>query len=252
MSTLTLAPASGWRAGLLPLHLVLFVLQLAVLLPLRLLFILAGFLLVPLALPFRTMRADTAVRFSQAPGTWYLVTLPWWAWPWSNDRDGALGDRRGWWHTNAPFGLGAYHWFSMLAWLAFRNPANNLRFTRLFGCPVTRTKCTWWGLEEVEDDPGKGGLRFLMASAGLLRFYGLYWVREYALPAWLIAAAAALEIRYPRRLDGLADALAAPRALVVQLGFKGEPSDWRESYAGDEQRQWKGFTFEINPIKAIG
>lgn len=223
--TLTLAPASGWRAALLPLHLVLFVLQLAVLLPLRVLFILAGFLVVPLALPFRTHHADTARRFGYVSGTWYLVTLPRWAWPWSNDRDGALGDRRGWWHTNAPFGLGAYHWFSMLVWLAFRNPANNLRFTRLFGCPVTRTACAWWGREEVEDDPGKGGLRFLMASSGLFwRFYGLYWVHQWS----------------------------ATRALVVQLGFKGEPADWRESYAGDEQRQWKGFTFEINPIKAIG
>lgn len=224
MSTLTLAPATGWRVYLLPLHLALFVLQLILLLPLRLLFILVGFLVVPLALPFRTLHIVTARPFSQATGTWALVTLPWWAWPWSNDRDGAMGDRRGWWHNNAPFGLGAYHWFSMLDWLAFRNPANNLRFTRLFGCPVTRTACTWWGLEEVEDDPGKGGLRFLMASAGLWRFYGLYWVWQWS----------------------------ATRALVVQLGFKGEPSDWLEDYSGDEQRQWKGFTFEINPIKAIG
>lgn len=250
MSSVILAPAAGWRAYLLPLHLVLFALQLAVLLPLRVLFILAGFLVVPLAFPFRTRHADTAQKFSQANGTWYLVTLPWWAWPWSNDRDGALGDRRGWWHTHAPFGLGAYHWFSMLVWMAFRNPANNLRYTRLFGCPVTRTACTWWGSEEVEDDPGKGGVRFLMASAGLLRFYGLYWVCEYTLPAWLLAAARCLE-RFPR-LEALLDAIAEPRALVVQWGFKGEPSDWRESYVDDEQRQWKGFTFEINPIKAIG
>ncbi|HBO5920142.1 TPA: hypothetical protein L4657_006084 [Pseudomonas aeruginosa] len=225
MSIAIPAPAAGWRAWLLPLHLVLFVLQLAVLLPLRVAFILAGFIVVPLALPFRTRHADTAERFSQAAGTWYLVTLPRWAWPWSNDRDGALGDRRGWWHTNAPFGLGAYHWFSMLVWLAFRNPANNLRFTRLFGCPVTRTACTWWGREEVEDDPGKGGVRFLMARAGLLwRFYGLYWVWQWS----------------------------ASRALVVQLGFKPEPSDWLEDYQADPTREWKGFTFEINPIKAIG
>lgn len=252
MSTLARAPAAGWRAWLLPLHLVLFVLQVAALLPLRVLFILAGLVVVPLALPFRTMHADTAVRFSQASGTWYLVTLPRWAWPWSNDRDGALGDRRGWWHTNAPFGLGAYHWFSMLVWLAIRNPANNLRFTRLFGVPVTRSACTWWGSTEVEDDPGKGGCRFLLATVGLLPFYGLYWVREYAPPAWLVSAAMALELRFRVRLQGLVDELLEPRALVVQIGFKGEPSDWLEDYSGDPSREWKGFTFEINPIKAIG
>lgn len=251
MSTLVRSPAVGWRAWLLPLHLVLFVLQLVVLLPLRVVFILAGFVVVPLALPFRTLHGGTGKPFSQASGTWYLVTLPRWAWPWSNDRDGALGDLRGWWHTNAPFGLGAYHWFSMLVWLAFRNPANNLRFTRLFGCPVTRTSCTWWGSEEVEDDPGKGGVRFLMAAAGLARFYGLYWVREYGMPAWVLSAALWLEIRFPR-LDGLLDELSAPRALVVQLGFKGEPSDWLEDYSDDPSREFKGFTFEINPVKAIG
>lgn len=224
MTTATLSPASGWRAWLLPLHLVLFLLQLAVLLPLRVGFILLGFVVVPLALPFRQLHLGTGEPFSQTAGDWYLVTLPRWAWPWSNDRDGAAGDKRGWWHQNAPFGLGAYHPLSMLIWLAFRNPANNLRFTRLFGCPVLGTSCRWWGRAEVEDDPGKGGLRFLLATAGLVPFYGLYWVHEWS----------------------------ATRALVVQLGFKGEPSDWLEDYAGDEQRQWKGFTFEINPFKNIG
>lgn len=223
MTTLTASPAAGWRALLLPVHLVLFVLQLVVLLPLRVAFILLGFVVVPLALPFRQYHADTLEPFSQATGNWQLVTLPRWAWPWSNDRDGALGDHRGWWHENAPFGLGSDHWLSMLIWLAYRNPANNLRFTRLFGCPVLSTVCAWWGSEEVEDDPGKGGVRFLMAASGLLPFYGLYWVHQWS----------------------------GTRALVVQLGFKGEPSDWAEDYTGDEQRQWKGFTFEVNPFKNI-
>ncbi|WP_225775903.1 hypothetical protein [Pseudomonas sp. Marseille-Q5115] len=224
MTTFTASPAVGWRALLLPAHLVLFIPQFVVLLPLRIGFILAGFVAVPLALPFRQYHADTAVPFSQYPGTWQLVTLPRWAWPWSNDRDGAMGDKRGWWHANAPFGLGADHWLSMLIWLAYRNPANNLRFTKLFGCPVLTTTCTWWGSEVVEDDPGKGGVRFLVATSGLFPFYGLYWVRQWN----------------------------ATRALVVQLGFKGEPSDWAEDYAGDEQRQWKGFTCELNPFKNIG
>lgn len=221
--TSTALPASGWRAWLLPIHLLAFLVQVAILLPLRVAFILAGFVVVPVALLFRKHHAGTATPFTQSPGNWQLVTLPRWAWPWSNDRDGAIGDKRGWWHVHAPFGLGAYHYLSMLVWLALRNPANNLRFTRLFGCPVLSTSARWWGREEVEDDPGKGGLRFLMASSGLWPFYGLYWVHEWG--------------------NG--------RALVVQIGFKGEPSDWVEDYTGDRQRQWKGFTCEINPIKRI-
>lgn len=221
--TTTALPASGWRAWLLPAHLVGFVLQVLVLLPLRVAFILLGFLVVPVALLFRQYHGDSAVAFTQYAGTWRLVTLPRWAWPWSNDRDGAIGDKRGWWHASTPFGLGADHYLSMLIWLAFRNPANNLRFTRLFGCPVLSTSATWWGNEVVEDDPGKGGVRFLMATTGLWPFYGLYWVRQWS----------------------------ETRALVVQIGFKGEPEDWVEDYTGDEQRQWKGFTCEINPAKNI-
>ncbi|MBA1196594.1 hypothetical protein G7011_05675 [Pseudomonas plecoglossicida] len=43
----------------------------------------------------------------------------------------------------------------------------------------------------------------------------------------------------------------ATRALVVQIGFKGEPKDWAEDYTGDFSRQWAGMTFEINLFKDI-
>lgn len=43
----------------------------------------------------------------------------------------------------------------------------------------------------------------------------------------------------------------ASRALVIQLGFKPEPSDWGADYSTDPQAQWKGLTFEINPWKSI-
>lgn len=265
MTSLLASPATGWRAVLLPIHVLLFALQVSVLLPLRLGLILLGLPVVPLALMFRLYDPGTAVAFTQYPGAWQLVTLPRWAWPWSNDRDGLLGDKRGWWAANCDaevlFGLLPWlrrpsipealrlklripeAWSERLAklglpipivavdsalamfwWAAVRNPANNLRFTRLFGCPVLSTACRWWGSEIVEDDPGKGGCRFLLATDGIVPFYGLYWVYQWS----------------------------EARALVVQIGFKGEPSDWKEDYAGDEQRQWKGFTFEINPAKNIG
>ncbi|WP_347505149.1 DUF7338 family protein [Pseudomonas anguilliseptica] len=198
--------------------------QLAYLLPLRALLIIAGLVVVPVALPFRRVQGPP-IPFSQASGDWLLVKLPGWAWLWSNDRDGAAGDKRGWWHKNALFGLGAYHWFSMFWWLAIRNPANNPRFTPLFGCPVTECDYRHWGQFEVEDDPGKGGWRFLLATNRQTgrRYYGFYWVWQWS----------------------------APRALVVQFGFKPEPSDFAEDYSGDMSRQWKGFTFEVNPIKSI-
>ena len=192
---------------------------------LRVVLILAGFIVVPIAMPFRTIDADTAKPFTEHDGVWMLVTLPRWAWLWSNDRDGAMGDERGWWHANAPFGLGAGHWFSQLVWLAFRNPANNARFTRVMGCPVTETTYAFVGDEVVKDKPGMGGMRFLVATHKETgrRYFGFYGVKPYN----------------------------DERALVVQIGFKGEPSDWVVDYTDDETRQWKGLSCEINPWKNI-
>jgi hypothetical protein len=195
------------------------------LITLRVVLIVAGFAVVPIALPFRKVDASTTKPFTENAGNWTLVTLPRWAWLWSNDRDGAMGDERGWWHVNGPFGLPSDHWFSMLVWLALRNPANNARFTKFMGCPVLDCVYDYWGDKVVKDKVGNAGRRFLVATHKVTdrRYYGFYWVK----------------IWNPQR------------ALVVQIGFKGEPSDWQEDYSGDESRQWKGLTCEINPWKNI-
>lgn len=228
------------------LHILRAALQWALFLPLRVTLILLGLLVVPLALPFLTI--DNPPRaFTQAPGYWGLGRLPAWAWLWSNDRDGALGDKRGWWHLNAPFGLGAYHWFSQFWWLAIRNPANNMRFSPWFSCPLTECDYRYWGDERVEDRPGQGGQRLLLATHKITgrRYYGFYGVKEWSLSgvpglAWAVQ-------RWPK----VAALVAAPRAVVVQLGFKPEPSDWAEDYSADPSAQWKGLTFEVNPWKGI-
>lgn len=206
------------------LHVLRAAVQWAFFLPLRVILILLGVLVVPLALPLIKVQGPV-VPFTQAPGNWWLATLPSWAWLWSNDRDGALGDKRGWWHLNAPFGLGAYHWFSQLWWLAIRNPANNMRFSPWFSCPLTECTYRYWGNETVKDRPGQGGQRLLLATHRQTgrRYYGFYGVWQWS----------------------------AARAVVVQLGFKPEPSDWLEDYRDDPSRQWKGLTFEINLYKDI-
>ena len=206
------------------LHILRAALQWALFLPLRVTLILLGLVVVPLALPLLKAQG-AAVPFIQAPGNWWLATLPGWAWLWSNDRDGALGDKRGWWHMNTPFGLGAYHWFSQFWWLAIRNPANNMRFSPWFSCPLMECDYQFWGDEVVKDRPGEGGRRLLLATHKVTgrRYYGFYGVWQ----------------------------LSATRALVLQLGFKPEPSDRAEDYSADESRQWKGLTFELNLWKGI-
>lgn len=208
----------------MPLHILRAALQWALFIPLRVTLILLGLVVVPLALPFLTIE-NPPIAFTQAPGYWGLGRLPAWAWLWSNDRDGALGDKRGWWHLNTPFDLGAYHWFSQFWWLAIRNPANNMRFSPWFSCPVAQCDYRYWGDEVVKDRPGQGGRRLIMATHKNTgrRYYGFYGVWQWS----------------------------ATRALVIQLGFKPEPSDWQEDYSADPTAQWKGLTFEVNPWKGI-
>ncbi|MDM1710625.1 hypothetical protein HX137_08220 [Pseudomonas sp. 165] len=205
-------------------HLIQAAAQWLLLFPVRVALILIGLVVVPLAMPLLVTEGPP-VPFTQAPGNWQFKRLPGWAWLWSNDRDGAVGDKRGWWHLNAPFGLGAYHPLSMFVWLALRNPANNMRFTRWLGCPVTECDYRYWGDENVEDRPGEGGRRLLLATHKKTgrRYYGFYGVWQWS----------------------------TTRAVVIQIGFKGEPKDWAEDYTGDLSRQWAGMTFEINLYKDI-
>lgn len=185
--------------------------QWAVVFALRLALVLAGLVMVAVALPFR---ADNQ---SVSDGR-YIVNLPRWAWIWGNDYDGLLGDKRGWWADNTPFGLPAHHWFSMWWWAAIRNPANNMRRLWLFSCPAGSCVIDYIGDREVEDDPGKGGWRFTRARLGKMRWYGFYLVKEWT----------------------------PLRGLVVQIGFKIKPS-----HAGDPKAKEKGFTVEVNPWKDL-
>lgn len=88
-----------------------------------------GLLVVPVALLFRVPHPSTTQAFTdprQVPGYWMLVTLRNWARWWSNEFDGALGDKRGWWNTYClkVFKRECTSFLCMFWWLAIRNPAN--------------------------------------------------------------------------------------------------------------------------------
>lgn len=178
----------------------------------RLVLIAAGLVVVPLALPFAGWGHSVDDRR-------YIRVLPRWAWLWSNDFDGSLGDKRGWWDAHAPFGLGASHWFSQFWWLAIRNPVNNLRRTAWGSCPVSECLIWYSGLRDVADKPGQYGWQLVTA---VHRTTGKKWRGFYL--AW---------------------ELTPHRAFVVRLGFKIAP---RHENSGEPP---KGFTFKINPWKAV-
>lgn len=187
--------------------------------------VLLGFIIVAVALPFRK---ESKIKYpmTQYAGEWWHVGLPEWAWIWSNDRDGLLGDRRGWWKTHTPLGQHYTSFFSMYWWAAIRNPANNLRYTSLMGCNVEDCDYVLHGDKIVEDDVGLGGKQLVIATDRNTgkQYAGLYVVYEY--PFW------------------------KKHALIIQLGFKIKPSSFEDIELG-HPANIKGFTWEINPFKNI-
>ncbi|MNF56513.1 hypothetical protein D3C84_380020 [compost metagenome] len=146
-----------------------------------------------------------------------ILNLPRWAWLFGNDADGLLGDKRGWWAENTPFGIDVNSFLAKWWWAAIRNPVNNKRRLSLYSAPIVGSKITYSGNYTVEDKPGMGGWQFVTAEQGGKKWYGFYLVHEWSLT----------------------------RALVIRLGFKIKPS-----HAGKDEEP-KGMTTKINPFKAI-
>jgi len=154
----------------------------------RSIFIALGIIIVPIAIPFaKEKKSRTSGRT--------ILTYDGIFWVWGNDSDGLLGDSRGRWHS-------AWQdiWYSRLRWLrftglvgpltscfvakyiwaAFRNPANNMRFTKLFMCEYRRCqKPEFIGQEIVSDRVGRAGWHFIWTyrKRSLLPFCGLYIVK---------------------------------------------------------------------------
>lgn len=76
-----------------------------------------GFIVVPVAVPFRSL------GLSPIDGR-VIERLPAWAWLWSNDQEGCLPKWYREYRAKWP------EWLARLEWLTWRNSGNNLRFVR--------------------------------------------------------------------------------------------------------------------------
>lgn len=175
----------------------------------RIIGIITGLVVVAFAIPFR----KEGVSLSDGRK---IVNLPKLAWLWGNDFDGLLGDKRGWWKENTPFGVDVDSFLAMYWWAAIRNPANNMRLLDMFSVPIVGSKITHHGDYVVEDKKGLGGWQFVKVENNVT-YYGFYLVKE----------------------------ITKDRAFVIRLGFKVKPSHQGQ----DEPR--KGLTFKLNPWKQI-
>lgn len=172
----------------------------------RIIGIVTGLVMVPVAIPFRV------AGLSGSDGR-PIVNLPSWAWLWGNDFDGLTGDKRGWWAANTPFGWAADSFAAMFWWAAIRNPANNMRFLDAFSAPIAGSQIQWRGQYTVEDKPGLDGWQFVWATQGSRRWFGFYLVH-----CWN-----------------------ERRAFVVRLGFKIKP----EHRGKDEPRKGLTFKVNL-------
>lgn len=122
-----------------------FAAQFSFLFTIRLAAILLGFIVVPIALHFSKKRElDKPVIIPvEVNGTKldlcidHTVQLPKWAWLWDNYEEGCASTYAPYWQKCK--GRANSYW-NMIFWSCIRNPANNMRFTKMFQCDMLNCK----------------------------------------------------------------------------------------------------------------
>lgn len=189
-----------------------------------------GFILQPLAIKFAVEDKKNAKLFTEYPqhGVWYKVTAPKWLFPWGNERDGFLGDKRGWWANEVDGDEESFK--SQYRWSAIRNPCNNMRFMPFSSCNAKESVITLLaGDEYVRDKVGREGWQFVRAiDDDNIPYYGFYFVKA--------------------KKDN------PTRGIVIRIGFKVEPRHTQE-YANVPVEPYasyfKGMTFRVSFDKDI-
>lgn len=167
------------KTRITPKDILIMLVQWSFLAAIRIILFLMGLVIVPIALLFAEEHPDTRRSYSQFNRNcyWQLVTLPRWAWLWSNDRDGAMGDKRGWWDRECG---NARSFKCMFKWLALRNPVHNTTFTRL-SCNVCKVSVILiGGSTELDFKDIEDGWQLLKTSGNRFPCYHLYVVK----PKW--------------------------------------------------------------------
>lgn len=190
-------------------HILIALLTWPIWLTIRLLFIIAGLVVVPIALLFRTESEAARKPYPERK----IVHLPKWAWPWDNDAEGMMSWMDEWpqmcWNGKPDSFL------SMFQWAAIRNPANNLRFVRGMALYVPDIQeHNYWGDYSADDKYDTNKWSFVYAKGRYFPYYGFYWVGE----------------KY-----------------YFQFGHKIEAKHFKPDFVTNvpERKLWKGMTFRL-------
>ena len=136
----------------------------------KLLAVLLGFIIVPIAIPFGYATKPNNDKRKIYKGWKYRVLPSWADGIWGNDKYGAYGNY--FWPEIHPDPTSFYAQFK---WLAVRNPANNLNNFKIFKPVIRIGDIDWIGKIDVSDTKGKAGCQ--LTTAGWLA--GLYWILPY-------------------------------------------------------------------------
>lgn len=167
---------------------------------------------------------DSARAFTQFSvyKQWKMRNLGGLLWIFGNDRDGAMGDTRGWWDVNTPFSSADSFW-SMYWWLAIRNPAINFtRFTKLMAINTAISTVEVLAGAHYDIDDDVLGWQLLKANDGTLNYYKFEWTFRLG-----------------------------TKVYHVLLGHKFDVRHFDTDWTTDPQKAWKGSTFRIRSVKAI-
>ena len=182
-----------------------------------------GWIVVPIALMFSKVDANTLANFTtyHTSRYWVLETLPDWAWWYSNDRDGARGDKRGWWDMTIDDGSTFWNRFR---WLALRNPVHNLvTFSPELSCNVNEAEeFELLAGQEFEDYKHEDcSFQWIRCESNGKKYYHLYVNKEIK--------------------NGM--------GIYIRIGHKFKLEHvWGEEESGKE---WKKFTLRFRPWTEI-
>lgn len=168
-------------------------------------------------------KVDKGLRHFSDGTTIRQYELPDWLKWFQNPVDHLTGDKRGWYWNEHMKGKPA--WFKMWWWSGVRNPLNYFKL-RIMGIDVREhVIIKMCGQDFVRDDFDNAGFQILLAkpdNEGMDK-PSLYWVMRW---------------------------FDSNRAIVMQLGWKIKLSH-NEIQEENENKYWKGWTFEVNPFKDI-
>jgi hypothetical protein len=187
----------------------------ALLVLLRVVLIVVGFIVVPIALLYRKHIPGTVLHITRGGKQyiWELVQLPKWAWLWDNESDGSLGDKGASWAQKTKGKH--YSFYNQLWWLTVRNPCNNFS-RKILSFNVNFQEVKWLGKYRVDD---------------------IYRLNNGTNFSWFW--------RFPMLYSGLYSVIPyGKRCIRIRLGYKIRPEHSFTDEVG-------GFATSANPFKKL-